>query len=415
MSQVFDTLRTEILTGALRPGDPINETAIAARLDVSHTPVREAIMDLIGQGFVEGGSNRRRHVAHYSPRRAVEIVQLQGLLHQLALLRIAEVASAPEIAELAEKFEASSRALLNGDGPAIDAATADLVATECRLARHSALSIALPRASQRGFALVLLPDEAWEMWRNWGSTLAGFAAQLRAGEVSRTADDYLAHELAIADRIAELWPEPLKWPDSSRVGQTRAEAVADRIRREIQEGTLAAGEPLREVDLARRHGVSTTPVREALHLLVADGLVVIEPNRRRRVATRTDAEAADLIDLLRHLVNWQLSQAATDPAATELAMMAAAAGELPDLVRQNGFAETIMTLSEGFSRMVGNREVWTVVQNALSLVLPRCARTALAAPEFTETCRALASLSGPEVTSQVPILVNRLFDISARW
>jgi DNA-binding GntR family transcriptional regulator len=51
----------------------------------------------------------------------------------------------------------------------------------------------------------------------------------------------------------------------------------------IVRGVLAPGTQLSQVELARRTGVSTTPLREALRRLEAEGLVDSRPNRRPRV------------------------------------------------------------------------------------------------------------------------------------
>ncbi|TIX44350.1 MAG: GntR family transcriptional regulator, partial [Mesorhizobium sp.] len=55
------------------------------------------------------------------------------------------------------------------------------------------------------------------------------------------------------------------------------------IREDIIEGRLAANERLVVTDLARRHGTSTNPVREALQLLRGEGFVTFLPNRGARV------------------------------------------------------------------------------------------------------------------------------------
>lgn len=56
-------------------------------------------------------------------------------------------------------------------------------------------------------------------------------------------------------------------------------AVAHRLRTMIVEGELVAGEKLNERELAERLKVSRTPLREALKLLTAEGLVEHQPNR----------------------------------------------------------------------------------------------------------------------------------------
>ena len=57
------------------------------------------------------------------------------------------------------------------------------------------------------------------------------------------------------------------------------------LRERIRTGELAPGTRLRQEVLAEELGVSRTPLREALRLLAADGLVELEPNRGAIVAT----------------------------------------------------------------------------------------------------------------------------------
>jgi DNA-binding GntR family transcriptional regulator len=61
--------------------------------------------------------------------------------------------------------------------------------------------------------------------------------------------------------------------------RTISGAVAARLRQEIVAGELTAGSRLRQVEIARRLGVSTTPVREALAALQREGLVQLHPQR----------------------------------------------------------------------------------------------------------------------------------------
>ncbi|MGI4746875.1 MAG: GntR family transcriptional regulator [Janthinobacterium lividum] len=72
--------------------------------------------------------------------------------------------------------------------------------------------------------------------------------------------------------------------------------VVEHLRRAIVSGDLRPGLLLREVEIAKRLGVSATPVREAFAELAAEGLVEIEPNRLKRVAP---IDVVTMMDLLR--------------------------------------------------------------------------------------------------------------------
>ena len=57
------------------------------------------------------------------------------------------------------------------------------------------------------------------------------------------------------------------------------ETLVDELRHDILEGRYPVGYRLREVELSRKFGVSRTPVREALRILNASGLIDIVPHK----------------------------------------------------------------------------------------------------------------------------------------
>lgn len=74
--------------------------------------------------------------------------------------------------------------------------------------------------------------------------------------------------------------------------------VADRLRELIMKGELAPGERLNERSLTERFGISRTPLREAVKILSAEGLVKLLPNRGAVVSTITRADAENLVQLI---------------------------------------------------------------------------------------------------------------------
>jgi len=80
-----------------------------------------------------------------------------------------------------------------------------------------------------------------------------------------------------------------------------AESVAAILRERIVKGDLSPGDRIVERRLSAELSVSRTPVREALKLLQADGLVNISRNSGARVAEYTAKEVLGLFDVIASL------------------------------------------------------------------------------------------------------------------
>ncbi len=76
----------------------------------------------------------------------------------------------------------------------------------------------------------------------------------------------------------------LQLTDRSAADGSNVQTVHDSIRAAILSGELAPSQELSQVQLAKRLGISRTPLREALRLLEREGLVESRPNRSVRVA-----------------------------------------------------------------------------------------------------------------------------------
>ena len=103
-------------------------------------------------------------------------------------------------------------------------------------------------------------------------------------------------------------------PESQPLSKTAY--VLARLRQELADGVISVGEPLRQVELAKRYGVSPTPVREALRLLEADGSVRYTPHRGVTVSELSQAELGDLYQV-RITVEAFLTQLAAERATPE--------------------------------------------------------------------------------------------------
>ncbi|WP_233810246.1 GntR family transcriptional regulator [Paraburkholderia sp. HP33-1] len=92
--------------------------------------------------------------------------------------------------------------------------------------------------------------------------------------------------------------------------------IADEVRKLINRGVLSPGHQMRQSELAERFGVSRVPVREALNLLAAWGVIVHDPNRGFFVGPLSSDEAAQLYRY-RFLVERDLFQSIEWPDRTQ--------------------------------------------------------------------------------------------------
>lgn len=103
---VRDTLRRAILEGALPAGTRLVQAEIAEQLEVSTTPVREALRDLATEGLVQLDAHRGAVVHSTSLREVEEIYDLRGLLEPEAVRRATVNLTEEDLAELTALQEA---------------------------------------------------------------------------------------------------------------------------------------------------------------------------------------------------------------------------------------------------------------------------------------------------------------------
>ncbi|KRW96746.1 GntR family transcriptional regulator [Paracoccus sp. MKU1] len=83
----------------------------------------------------------------------------------------------------------------------------------------------------------------------------------------------------------------------NKATQVTAEPIYDALKSAIMAGDLLPGEPLRQDEIARNHGVSKIPVREALLRLEVDGFVTFRKNKGATVRELTPHEILNLLDI----------------------------------------------------------------------------------------------------------------------
>ncbi|MGE4370337.1 MAG: GntR family transcriptional regulator [Burkholderiaceae bacterium] len=130
---------------------------------------------------------------------------------------------------------------------------------------------------------------------------------------------------------------------------TAPEQIAVQIGDDIIEGTLAAGAPLNETQLADSFAVSRGPIRDAIRILEREGLVTIYPRRGAVVANLTLDEVKEVFEIRAGLFEIVARKIAHSHTPEFLAILAAGVEKLEQLATLDNdrgkYAQTSYRLS----------------------------------------------------------------------
>ena len=108
--QAYDHLRELILSRQISGGTELPEGRLAERLNVSRTPMREALVRLVGEGLLQRASDRAYRVRSVSTREFFECMQLRELLECDAIEKAVRVVTDEGLAGLRRDLLALSQA-----------------------------------------------------------------------------------------------------------------------------------------------------------------------------------------------------------------------------------------------------------------------------------------------------------------
>lgn len=87
----YKALLASIFSGELNSGVIYNEMALAKELGISRTPVREALLELSGQGLVTFLPRKGITINHFSRQDMVEIFEIRRAIESAAVGKVAEL------------------------------------------------------------------------------------------------------------------------------------------------------------------------------------------------------------------------------------------------------------------------------------------------------------------------------------
>lgn len=100
VDDIIIAVASDIIEGRLKPGDDLNSVELARAFGSSRTPVREALLTLQREGFVEIEAHRRPRVAPLSLREVRDMYRVRAHLYKLVAHQVVAEASEEDLDRL---------------------------------------------------------------------------------------------------------------------------------------------------------------------------------------------------------------------------------------------------------------------------------------------------------------------------
>jgi DNA-binding GntR family transcriptional regulator len=147
--RVLEALREAIVTGELKPGQPLIEVELAAQLGVSRAPLREALQNLSHEGLVETTPYKGSIVRRLSLRDIEELYSLRSVLEMFAIQRVIAQNNSHNVDVLRQVFDLMLQAAQNGDLNGVNRIDRQFHDTLIELSQHHLLAQTWASVSMR--------------------------------------------------------------------------------------------------------------------------------------------------------------------------------------------------------------------------------------------------------------------------
>ena len=153
-ARAYRALWTAIVNGRINPGVQLRPDTIAEELDISTTPVREALHRMEGDGLVMKLPYRGWFVREFSEQEVRELYEMRAALESFSVRLACERITEEELVTLREHQSMGEAALKTGDMEAYRIYNRDLHSAIIDAARNAYLSSAMGQLSLQSQVLV---------------------------------------------------------------------------------------------------------------------------------------------------------------------------------------------------------------------------------------------------------------------
>lgn len=147
--RVYERLRDYILIGGIALGERLDERALAVRMNVSRTPIRDAIGKLVKEGLVEHRAYQGNFVRTFTVDEVNGLYELRAELEAMSARLAAGRRTDAEVRQLKELVKSAAAARKAADMSAYAAADDEFHHLVARMARNTALVAALGQLDQQ--------------------------------------------------------------------------------------------------------------------------------------------------------------------------------------------------------------------------------------------------------------------------
>lgn len=145
VQRIYHRVRALIESGVIQSGERLDERALAERMDVSRTPLREAVGKLAEEGLVEHRPYKGNFVRTFTAKQVSDIYEVRKMLEGLAVRLAVPKLTDEDVTEVRAILDDIATALDHGDIAEYSAADQRFHDAMARLAGNEALREALGR------------------------------------------------------------------------------------------------------------------------------------------------------------------------------------------------------------------------------------------------------------------------------
>lgn len=113
--KTYDRLKAYLLSGKIEPGERINQEMCAEILNVSRTPIREALQRMVSEGLVEKNESRGFRIPELSMDELEELFDMRSVLEAFAMRLVCQRITEEVVQKLKYCIEESEEALRRND------------------------------------------------------------------------------------------------------------------------------------------------------------------------------------------------------------------------------------------------------------------------------------------------------------